>query len=323
MSRSKIALVASALSFGALGACNAAPPSADDSGSHARNQGDVGVSHAPLLGAPVDPGHTFDVGVCAKGTKADGTCAGGRCSGTLVGRNVVLTARHCVHDIAYADDWCASTFTGPLSSATTLVTTSDSVRIGTPKWYEVATTLVPPNNALCSDDLAVLILATPVPAYEASPVRVDASRDYAKHPPSSVAIVGRGAVAENMDGTVFDTGNGLRRILENVPFVCGTDDPSAPCNLVDYSSPPTNMFASPPSYLVIGPALGSGDSGSGVFDQRNFDHTLFPAIIGVSAAVTWGADGFTDFGLVSRLDTHKAFLRDSLRQAGCEDLLDE
>lgn len=305
------------LSLGALVGfvfvCACSAPSAPD---------DVRSVGADLLGAPVDPGHTFDVGVCAKGTKADGTCAGGRCSGTLIASNVVLTARHCIDDIAYANDWCASTFTTPLSTATTLVTTSDSVRVGAPKWYPVKTRLVPQATTICANDLAILILESDVPGSEAKPVRVDASVDYAKHPPTSVAIVGRGGIVESMDGT-FDSGNGLRRVLENVPFDCATNDPNAPCNVVDYSSPPSNMFASPPSYFVIGASLASGDSGSGVFDQKHFRTNGRLAVIGVSAAGTWGADGLPNHGLVSRLDTHKAFIKSALRQAGHENQVDE
>lgn len=298
-----------------VSACSApSSPTGDQPGVRTTDQG--------LIAAPVDPGHTFDVGVCANGLKANGTCAGGRCSGTLIAPNAVLTARHCIDNIAYANDWCASTFTTPLSTATTLVTTSDSVRIGTPKWYEVQTRLVPSNDTICTDDIAILILKDDVPASEATPVRVDASYDYAKHPPTSVAIVGRGGIAQAMDGT-FDNGNGLRRVLENIPFVCATDDPNAPCNVVDYSSPPTNTFASPPSYYVIGASVISGDSGSGVFDQKHFATNGRLAVMGVTAAGTWGADGLPNYGLISRLDTHKAFIKNALLQAGHGDQLDE
>jgi hypothetical protein len=309
------AILSAILCLAGLSACSASSsPSGDAREMRAANE--------HLLGAPADPGHTFDVGVCAMGTKADGTCAGGRCSGTLIASNVVLTARHCIDDIAYANDWCASTFTTPLSSKTTLVTTSDSVRIGAPKWYEVQKRLVPANNTLCGDDLAILILATDVPASEANPVRVDPSFDYAKHPPTSVAVVGRGGIAEAIDGT-FDNGSGLRRVLENIPFVCATNSANAPCNVVDYSSPPTNMFASPPSYYVIGASLASGDSGSGVFNQDHFHTNGRLAVMGVSVAGTWAADGLPNYGLVLRLDGHKGFIKDALLAAGHEAQLDE
>jgi len=273
-----------------------------------------------LLGAPVDPGHKFAVGICAGGLKADGTCASLRCSGSLIAPNLVLTARHCLDQIAYSDvAWCASTFTEPLSSEPTLVTTSDSVRIGTPKWYDVETKLVPGDNGLCSGDIALLVLSAPVPAEEAPTVRVDTVHDFAKHPPVEVAVVGRGAIAQSLDlttgATTVDNGSGLRRIAEHIPFVCATNSASAPCNVVDYSSPPTNMFASPPDYYVIGSSLASGDSGSGVMDQKHFDNDHARRVIGVSAAGTWGADGLPNYGLVSRLDTHRTFLRDGLKVA--------
>jgi hypothetical protein len=290
------------LTCATLGACTAA----------------VGTQDESLLNAPVDTTHKFDVGVCGKGLKADGvTCAGSKCSGTLIADNVVLTARHCVDAIAYQDAFCDSQFVGPLAAAMPVVTTSDSVKSPTAKWYTVQSIAREQTAGLCSDDVVLLTLGSKVPVSEARPARVDASKDYAKHPPTSVAIVGRGIVTDTPDGT--DDGGLVRRILTNIPFVCATDDPAQPCNVVDFSSPPSNMFASPPAYFVIGASTDSGDSGSGVFDQKHFDQPS-RAVFGVTSAGTYAEDFTPNFGLISRIDTHKDLIRGALHQAGHDDI---
>ena len=199
----------------------------------------------------------------------------------------------------------------------TLVTTSSSVLVGTPKWYQVTSEFFSTEDRLCAGDVALLILAERAPAREARPAGVNLQRNFASRPPRSVAIVGRGSIGMTCDLTTFECtfvdAELQRRVLENIPFECATNDPAAPCNLVDFTSPPSNIFASPPAYLVIGPAVLAGDSGSGVFDQQGFNG-IRPQVIGVTSAVTFGPDGKTNHGLVSRLDTHTAFIRGVLRR---------
>jgi hypothetical protein len=95
-----------------------------------------------------------------------------------------------------------------------------------------------------------------------------------------------------LDLTTFELfeedGNLERRLAEHIPFQCAANGIET-CDLVDYSSPPSNRFASPAGYLVIGSSVAPGDSGSGVYDEAQF---ASPSVIGVTSAVTFGSDGW-------------------------------
>jgi Trypsin len=219
----------------------------------------AGRSQPLLINAPLDPDHKFDVGICKgplvpEGEPFAGTCNGYQCSGTLIAPNVVLTARHCVSEIDFHADICDSRFAGSLAPEPTVITTSSSVWVGTPKWYQVTREHFPTEDRLCAGDIALLILAERIPAREARPAGVNLRRNFATRPPGSVAIVGRGVIDWVLNLETFEStyvvGDLERRVLENISFDCATDNPAAPCVLVDYWSPPSNSRASPPAYLV-------------------------------------------------------------------------
>ena len=280
--------------------------SADESADSEEKFGEV---QSALNNAPLDTEHTFSVGICSGGLRADGTCASLLCSGTLVAPNVVLTAQHCVNSINYAEKWCDSTFGGRNSTNPIRITTSDSVRDPNPVWHDVREVLVPEANVICHDDVALLYLSTPVPKEVARPVAISVFRDIDRLPPAAVAIVGRGLVDSLIDPVtkVRTTSNGgyKRRILEDVPVVC-TPGSAAGCDVVDYTSPPTNMFNVPASMFAIGGSIESGDSGSAIFDQASFG--TFPSVIGVASASTRGPDGKVNTAIITRVDTHRKFI---------------
>jgi len=274
-----------------------------------------------LVDGTIDTNHPFDVGVCTGGLVPEGqpnagTCAAIRCSGTLIAPNVVLTARHCVKAHVDAPSFCDGFYTDdPITPNPFYVTTSPSVASGNPRWYAVERVEVPAATALCTEDIALLFLKHDIPRHEARPVGINVRRDLAKRPPHEVAVVGRGVLGENIFTGAGDNGGFERRIRTHIPFDCATDDPAHPCEVVDFSSPPTNTFTPPTAHFVIDASVVSGDSGAGVFDQAHFKRRS-PNVIGIVAADTFGEDGNPNFGLISRIDTHADFIRAALDGCG-------
>lgn len=291
-----------------------------------------------LVGAPVDDrSRTFSVGVCQGALNADpakgpvGTCLGGtgKCTGTLVAPNLVLTGRHCVRG-AEADpaaapgDPCGSRWIDEdLVPGGTRVTTSPSVMVGQPKWYDVAKILVPSGRRGCADDAALLVLSRNVPRSEAFPVDVDFRSPSSL--PREVAIVGRGSVdfAYELDangdwtGGVAkeDKGDLTRRVAQRIPVLCRPTD--GPCTTISHELPAPRVFTLPEEWFLIGPGGAPGDSGSAVFDQRGFNLAggRFARVTGL---LVWGfiaPDGRTNNAGVVRLDLLASFLKDGAWQA--------
>jgi Trypsin len=301
----------------ALAGCALTEPGPDPDGGGEDGPA-IGTDSQELLGAPLDPGHLFAVGVCTGAINADGSCPApgtastSRCTGTLVTPNLVITARHCVERFgAQSDpaDFCSADFNGERINDSVSVTLSDSVLKKESSWTGVRTIHTPATANLCLDDVVLLELGTNIRGVPLAGIHL--TRNVAQDPPEEVAIVGRGWIAERYDPETkelleFDNGGLRRRKLEHIPWYCASDVDGG-CSIVDFwSTPPIFFFRA--GQLGYARAAAPGDSGAGIYPQEWFSLGIF-LIVGVHATSTMAADGDASGGQATRLDHHAPFIR--------------
>jgi uncharacterized protein (TIGR03382 family) len=256
----------------------------------------LGTKATAIQGGENDTTSTFAVGVC---NGQPGQC-GGICSGALILPNVVATARHCISVAPQTIDCATNPSFGARKSGTLYITTNANMfgtTAGNPGWYAVRSLVYPTDDHICGNDIALLVLSTPVPANVAKPVTPGVQHlmwDRSLYTDTFTSI-GYGNTSAGGGGS------GTRRSRSLVDVLCipGSDD--LPC--------PTSVNE---KEFIGGDGACSGDSGSSAFESRSVARRE-PVSFGVLSRGGESDDGNDCIGSAyTRFDAH----RDLVLQAG-------
>lgn len=253
------------------------------------DSGDAAQQESDVQGGSFDTNvaHNYAVGITNQ--------EGGVCSGTLIASNLVLTARHCV--VPPSDDTsvtCSDVFGDNVAPSALQVTTEPNL-YRAKLAYPVREIIVPENKAFCGNDIALVILARPVPNRDATPaIPVVQFKLTDRRISGTITALGYGITTP----TASDSGQ--RRIRQNIPLLC------IPGSKIRDCTGDLARFSDDPAEFVSGGYVCSGDSGSGAFDQATFGKGT-PFVLG---ALSRGPDSKDKClaGIYSRTDAHSALI---------------
>ncbi len=269
-----------ALSFvGIVVGCSQSP-------SHSSTDlGRTGVTEQGIQGGTADgTAHPYAVGVCIgnKPSAQNNFQCEGYCSGALILPNVIATARHCVDQTTKVID-CSTNPTFGARHSAMWITTSNDMYQGTTGWHQVTSIATPPDNHICGNDIALLVLGTSVPATDAKPIVPVVQypmTDFNRWPSRRVTAIGYG----NDGPTGFTAGT--RRIRAGIHIECIPGDDFIPC--------PAEFN---PNEFFSGDGTCEGDSGSSAFDDQSVLQNK-PVSFGV---LSRGGDNAGDAGQAATL----------------------
>lgn len=260
-----------------------------------------------VQGGTSDTTHTFEVGVCGLGSP--GNCQL-LCTGTLIAPNLVVTARHCVSQTPPGSVDCATTaFQGQYSPNNFYITTNSSLFQSSGTWVRASKFVTPTPTLLCGNDIALIILASNVPASAATPVTPNVMYDLRDR--THISKLADTAIGFGLTDPTNMNSAGTRHIRQNIQFNCIPNDPSS---FVDcWKHGYQDIMREQELYSGDGPC--EGDSGSGAFSQAQFDNGQFLSL-GVLSRGGVTLDGKTCQGsFYTRLDSYRDLIIQTAKQA--------
>jgi secreted trypsin-like serine protease len=271
----------------------------------------VATTSSPIQGGTTDTTHLFAVGVVQLAQAQQNMVA--FCSGVLLAPNLVATARHCVAELSSTTIDCSTSTFGPLYPASMVYVTTDTTITMNSPFASVSSLVVPTGSdqtAVCGNDIALLILADSIelPQY-VEPV-ISPPMTSPQYEPEVTAI------GYGIDTPTDTTGMtaGTRRIKEDVELTCIPNDTT----FSDCFSDPTARQVLTASEFVSGDSTCEGDSGSGAFEQSNFDQGRWVAF-GVLSRGGVSSDGKTcEQPIYSRFDAWGSLIIGAAQQAAMQ-----
>lgn len=272
--------------------------------SHEAADDRVATTASAIQGGTDDTTHDFVVAVVQRIPRSLTIAV---CSGVLLAPNLVATARHCVSQLTDIQIDCStSKFTATLPASDIWVTFGPTVHSNPP--YTVAQIMVPQPTDVCGNDIALLILDQNItlPEY-VTPTIMPPMTDHNVYT-TKVTAIGYGVdTPTDTNGTTA----GVRRIRQNIGLVCIPNDPIP---LDCYSDPVLRSIIAVKEFEG-GDGTCEGDSGSGAFDQGNFNAGKWVAF-GVLSRGGVSDEGGTCVGsLYTRFDAWGQLIIDAASQA--------
>jgi secreted trypsin-like serine protease len=280
--------------------CGNAPPPSDY----------VGKTTSAIQGGTTDTTHKFAVGIVQYDDSA-GLMA--YCTGVLLTPNLVATARHCVQSLPIVSDAapdeidCSLSIFGTLFPLDSLYVTTDTT-FGS-KLTSVSKVIVPAGSdhiKVCGNDIALMILSKPIELPEYVVPVISPPMTSPIYEPVVTAI-GYGI---NNPEDVHGVTAGTRRIRENVQLSCIPNDTT----FTDCFSDPSAKDYLTSAEFVSGDSTCEGDSGSGAFEQSNFDQGKWVAF-GVLSRGGVANKTTCDQPIYTRFDAWGPLIIDAAQQA--------